>query len=215
MGHTDETPEVVTPQEVARKLRTDYSHGIKDRTTKALENVCELCWELERSDMNTQDFLTKIAELISKDFGFASVTIAVRDPVDKLYRYKVVNGIDEESVAEFKRIVYTKAQVNDSSTYPGHEISSHTKIYLTEQHPYAPGEEFSYRRPGLIGMRRRNLNDSLEADYLDFFFYDREKEILGWIETSGTRLRKLPDAATIRWIELIAIMVGQVLQVKK
>ena len=215
MDRAEETQEVVSPQEVARKLKTDYAHGMKDRTTKALENVCELCWALERSDMQVQEFLTKVADLVSKDFGIASVTIAVRDPVDRLYRYKVVNGIDEEAVKEFKAIAYTKEQVNDTTTYPCHEVSSHTKIYLTEEHPYAPGEEFSYRRPGLIGMRRRVVNDSLEADYLDFFFYGQDKEILGWIETSGTRLRKLPDAATIRWIELMAILVGHALRVKK
>lgn len=215
MDYTDKTLELVNPQDVARKLRTDYSHGMRDHTTKALEDICELCWRLERSDMSIQDFLTKIADLISKHFGIASVSIAVWDPMDKLYHYKVVNGIDEKAIEEFKGIVYTKAQVNDESTYPGHEISSHTKVYLTEEHPYAAGEEFSFRRPGLIGMRRRTLTDSLEADYLDFFFYGTDKEMLGWIETTGNRLRKLPDAATIRWIELITVMVGQAVQVKK
>lgn len=215
MDRTDETPNVVNPQEVARKSKTDYSHGITDHTTKTLEEICELYWKLEQSDFHIQDFLTNIADLISRRFGIASVSIAIWDPLDKLYHYKVVNGIDKEAIEDYKGIAYTKAQVKDDATYPCHEISSHTKIYLTEEHPYAPGEEFSYRRPGLIGMKRRALTDSLEADYLDFFFYGRDKEILGWIEASGTRLRKLPDAATIRWIELIAIMVGQALQIKK
>ena len=215
MHQTDETPEIVNPQEVARKLRTDYSHGMMDHTTKVLEEICELNWKLERSDMRIHDFLTATADLISRRFGIASVSIAVWDPLTKLYHYKVVNGIEKELIDDYLRIAYTKAQVNDESTYPCHEISSHTKVYLSEEHPYAPGEEFSYRRPGLIGMKRRTLTDSLEADYLDFFFYGPDMEILGWIETSGTRLRKLPDAATIRWIELIAIMVGQALHAKK
>ncbi len=215
MVRTEETPEVVKPQEVARKMRGDYSHSMMDHTTKVLEETCELCWRLGRSDMPIQDFLTQMADLISRRFGIASVSIAVWDPKDKLYHYKAVNGIDEEVIEEYKRIAYTSEQINDDRTYPGHEISSQTKVYLTEDHPYAPGEEFSYRRPGLIGMKRRALTDSLEADYMDFYFYDRNKEILGWIETSGTRLRKLPDAASIRWIELIAIIVGQAVQVKK
>ncbi len=215
MDNTSETLGEINPQEVAHKMKTDYSHGIADHTTRALQDVCELCWELEQSDTQAEDFLMETAELISKHFGIASVAIAVRDPVDKLYRYKIVNGVDKEIVEGFKDIAYTKAQVNDETTYPGHEISSHTKIYLTEEHPYAKGEEFSYRRPGLIGMKRRAINDSLEADYIDFFFYGPDKEILGWIETSGTRLRKLPDSTAIRWIELIAFMVGQALRVKR
>jgi hypothetical protein len=215
MDHTYHTPDVVNPEEVARKLRTDYAHGIKDHMSKALEEICELGWRLERSDIQTQDFLAAITDLISRRFGITSVSIAIWDPVDKLYHYKAVNGIDKEAVESYLRIAYTKAQIDDNSTYPCHEISSHTKIYLTEEHPYAPGEESSYRRPGLIGMKRRALTESLEADYVDCYFYGRDKEILGWIEASGTRLRKLPDAVTIRWMELIAIIVGQALQVKK
>lgn len=215
MDHIDKTSEVLDPKEVARKLRMDYSHGWMDHTTKTLADFTGLFWRFERSEGNQLEFLTEIADLISKEFGIASVSIAVMDPVDKMYHYRVVNGIDKEAADEFKRIAYTTAQVNDTSTYPGHEISSHTKIYLTEDHPYAPGEEFTYKRPGLIGMRRRTLGDSLEADYLDFFFYNPEGETLGWIEISGTRQMKLPDAATIRWIELIACMVGQILRIKE
>lgn len=215
MNYTDEAPEIVDPADVARKMKTDYTHSVKDHTTKALEVVCEHCWKLERSEHNTQDFLRETAELISKYFGIASVAIAVRDPLDKLYRYKIVNGVEKEVVEGFKNIAYTRDQVNDDKTYPGHEISSHTKIYLAEEHPYANGEEFSYKRPGLIGMKRRAITDSLEADYIDFFFYGPDKDILGWIETSGTRLRKLPDSTTIRWIELIAFLVGRALQTRK
>jgi hypothetical protein len=215
MDQTEEMKVIVTPLEVAQKLKTDYSHGLMDHTSKVLEEVCELGWRLERSEIQTQDFLNEIADLISRRFGITSVSIAVYDPLTKLYHYKVVNGLDKEVIGSYLSIAYTKAQVNDNSTYPCHEISSHTKIYLAEEHPYAPGEEFSYRRPGMIGMKRRALTDSLEADYVDCYFYGRDKEILGWIEASGTRLRKLPDAASIRWMELIALMVGQALQVKK
>ena len=196
-------------------MRLEYSRGIKDHTTKALEAICELAWKLERPNLKIGEFLEEAADLISKQFGIASVTIAVRDPVDKLYRYQVVNGIDQEAVEGFKKIVYTKEQVTDDSTYPGHEISSHTRVYLAEDHPYASGEEFSYRRPALIGMKRRTLSDSLEADYVDFFIYGPGPEILGWIETSGTRFGKLPDATTTRWIELIACLIGHALRLKK
>lgn len=205
---------VYSPHEVAAKLKADYAHGVMDHTTKALDEICVLCWKLERGDVRTQEFLDSAAALISKHFGIASVAIAVRDKVDKMYRYPVVTGVDKDTVAGFRNIVYTRDQVYDDKTYPCHEISSHTKIYLGEEHPYASNEEFSYIRPGLIGMRRRAINDSLEADYIDFFFFGPDKEVLGWIETSGTRLRKLPDCATIRWIELVAFLIGQALQKK-
>ena len=209
-----EAAKTFTPLEVALKLKADYSHGLMDHNTKALDEVCALCWRVEKSNLRTEEFLDVCADMITKHLGIASVAIAVRDR-DKAYRYKVVTGVDKEAVEGMKRIAYTREQLNDDKTYPGHEISPHTKVYLSEDHPYAKDEEFSYRRPGLIGMRRRAVNDSLEADYIDFFFYGPDKEVLGWIETSGTRMRKLPDPATIRWIELIAFIIGQTLQLRK
>jgi hypothetical protein len=154
------------------------------------------------------------AELISKLFGIESVAIGVRDPVDRLYRYKAVVGLEKQVVDGFSKLTYTKEELLNTNTYPNHEISSHTRLFLSEEHPYAEGEEFTYRRPGLIGMKRRTLTDSLEADYLDIFFHEPEGDILGFIEISGTRLRKLPDAATIKWIELISAILGVAVQRK-
>jgi len=205
---------VVNPKEVALRMRLDYSRGVKDHTARAVEAVCDLCWRLEQPHFTADSFVGDAAELISKLFGIETVAIGVRDPVNGLYRYKVVIGLEKEVVDGFLKLTYTREQLLDSRTYPSHEISSHTRLFLTEEHPYAEGEEFTYRRPGLIGMKRRTVTDSLEADYLDIFFREPNGDILGFIEISGTRLRKLPDAATIRWIELIGALLGVAVQRK-
>ena len=205
---------VVSPREVALRMRLDYSRGVKDHTTRALEAVCDLCWKLDQSHFAADSFVKDAAELIEKLFGIESVGIGVRDPVDGLYKYKAVVGLDKETVEGFWKLTYTREQLLNASTYPSHEISSHTRLFLTEDHPYAEGEEFTYRRPGLIGMKRRSVTDSLEADYLDIFFHEPDGDILGFIEISGTRLRKLPDAPTIRWIELIGALLGVAVQKK-
>ena len=205
---------VVNPKEVALRMRLDYSRGVKDHTTRALEAVCDLCWKLEQPQFTADSFVRDVAELILKLFGIESVAIGVRDPADRLYKYKAVAGLDKESADGYSNLVYTREQLLNSSTYPSHEISSHTRLFLTEDHPYAEGEEFTYRRPGLIGMRRRTVTDSLEADYLDIFFHEPDGDILGFIEISGTRLRKLPDTSTIRWIELIGALLGVAFQKK-
>jgi hypothetical protein len=204
----------VDPREVALRMRLDYSRGVKDHTTRALEAVSDFCWKLEQPSLFADSFVRDAAELISKLFGIESVAIGVRDPADGLYKYKAVVGIEEESADGYSNLSYTREQLLDSSTYPSHEISSHTRLFLSEEHPYAEGEEFTYRRPGLIGMKRRTVTDSLEADYLDIFFRESDGDILGFIEISGTRIRKLPDAATIRWIELIGALLGVAIQRK-
>lgn len=214
LDHPSEDAVAVNPKEVALRMRLDYSRGVKDHTTKALEAVCDICWKLEQPHLIADSFVRDIAELISKLFGIESVAIIVWDSVDRLYRYKAVVGLEKEVADGFSELTYTKEQLLNSSTYPSHEISSHTRLFLSEEHPYAKCEEFTYRRPGLIGMKRRTVTDSLEADYLDIFFHEPDGDILGYIEISGTRLRKLPDAATIRWIELIGALLGVVIQRK-
>ncbi len=197
----------VSPKDVALKMRIDYSRGIKDQTTKSLEAICEHCWKLEKANLNLDAFAHDTAELVSKLFSIESVAIGIRDP-DGLYRYKAVVGLDKDVADGFFKLAYRENELFDAKTYPSYEISKHTKLFLTEDHPYANGEEFTYRRPGLIGMKRFSVTDSLEADYIDTLFYDEAGRPLGYIEMSGTRLRKLPDVSTIRWVELIGGIVG-------
>ncbi|MGQ9588540.1 MAG: hypothetical protein ACUVT7_09210 [Thermoplasmata archaeon] len=214
MDPLDQKPTVVDPEEVALKMKLEYSRGVKDRTTRILEAVDELCWKLEKPDLDIDAFMREAADLISRHLAIASVAIAVRDPVDNLYRYKVVTGLEKEVAEAFKNLVYTKEQL-ENMPYPNHGISSHTKLYLSEEHPYTEGEELTYSRPALIGMKRRSATDSLEADYLCVYFYGQDGDMLGWMDISGTRLRKLPDATTIRWIELIASILGLALRLKR
>jgi hypothetical protein len=211
----EELPKEVDPKDVVNKMRFDYARGVRDHSTRALEAVCDLCGNLEKQDLNVDVFLKQAAELISKHFGISSIAIGVRDPIDKLYKYKVVVGLDDSVAEGYKSLTYTRQQLFDDKTYPSYEISPRTKLFLSENHPYADGEEFTYRRPQLIGMKRRSLTDSLEADYLDFLCFGTGGEILGFIEASGTRLRKLPDATTIKWLEMISCIIGAALRAKR
>lgn len=215
MDKTSIAATVVSPKDVALKMKIDYSRGIKDQTTKNVEAVCGLCWKFEQPNLNLDSFMQETADLISRLFSIESVAIGVRDPADKLYKYKIVTGLDKETADGYLNLKYTREQLLEPGTYPSYEISNHTRVFLAEDHPYAKGEEFTYRRPGMIGMKRRTLTDSLEADYLDFLFYGPDGEIMGFVETSGTRMKRLPDTATIRWIELLASVVGVAIQKKR
>ncbi len=206
MDHTD-IPAVVDPKQVALKMKLDYSRGVKDHSVRSIEALNELLWEMESPGFELGRFLKEAAEMISRQFGIASVAICTRDP-DGKYRYKTVVGLSAEATTGFNDIEYTAEQLLDPKTYPSYEISRHVRLYLGEDHPYADGEESSYQRPGLIGMKRHSLTESLEADYLDFFFYDPNEGLLGYVEASGTRLRKLPDSTTIIWLELVSAVIG-------
>ncbi len=205
-------PTFASAKDVVIKMRLDYSRGVKDQTTRGLEALCRLCWEFEKPNLDSETFMKEIVDTILKLFSIESVGIGVRDPTDNLYRYRVVGGLDKEIEDGYRKLRYTKEQLLAPRSYPSYEISKHTRLFLAEDHPYADGEEFTYRHPGLLGMTRRSVTDSLEADYLDILFYDPMGDVLGFIEVSGTRMRKLPDATTIKWIELLAGVLGIVIQ---
>jgi len=214
MRHAAETPSVVEPKDVALRMRMDYSHGIKEHATRNVEDISALCARVKQSGFELDSFLKDVADLVSRQFGIANVSVAVWDRAHDSYKYRVVIGFEKEAAEAYKSITYTKTQLMDEKTYPSHEISKCTRLYLSEEHPYTEGEESSFARPGLLGMKRRSVTDSLEGDYLCFFISGADDEILGWIEASGTRLRKLPDTATIKWIELLACIVGVVIRLR-
>lgn len=208
MSSASEVPKVVGPKDVALRMRLDYSHGVKDHTTRIVEEVTGLCTKSKQANLDTDSFLKETADLISKLFGVASVAIAVWDPAWRLYKFRVATGLGQEGTRQYSNLSFTRDQMMDDKTYPCYEISRHTKLYLSEDHPYVEGEESTFARPSLLGMKRHSLSDSLEADYLCVFFRGANDEILGWIEVSGTRVRKLPDVTDIKWIELIACILG-------
>lgn len=207
-----EATKVVSPRDVVFKMKIEYSRGVKDHAVKNLEAYCDMCNRLGRPDFDLNAFCKGAADLVSKLFAIDSIGICLRGD-DGLYRYVALSGIDDKGMKEFDSIAYREDQLLDPSIYPSYEISSNTRLFLTEDHPYAQSEEGTYRRPALIGMKRRTVVDSLEADYLDFFFHDQAGRIAGYIESSGTRLKKLPDAETIRWLELLASLLGVAYQI--
>lgn len=215
MANPTESPQVVEPRDVALKMRMDYSHGAMDHSMKIVEEINTFCAKVKLLTFDMDSFLKDAGDLISRVFGILNTSIAVWDDKRGLYRYRVFVGFEKETVEAHEKITYVKADLIDEKRYPSHEISKHTRLYLSEQHPYAEGEESSFARPALLGMKRRSISDSLEGDYLCFYFRGPDNDILGWIETSGTRMRKLPDTQTIKWIELLACIVGAVILLKE
>lgn len=215
MYSTEEASKQVDPSDVARRLKLEYSRGVKDQTQKVLEDIIELCLQVERPDVPLKTILTRSAELIVKRLGIANVAIGLRNHLDGIYRYEVVVGLPEGVAAEYMKLSYTREQLTNQSTYKSYEISRSSRLFLGEDHPYAQGEEFSYNRPGLLDMKRRSVTDSLEADYIDTFFFDAAGEIVGWIEISGTRLKKIPDATTVKWVEVISFVLEAAVRMRR
>ena len=190
------------------KMKLDYTHGLRDPTSKLLEAILAMSAKLEKPGFDLHAILQESAEMITRHLGIASVAIGLWSTSLRKYKYEIVVGLNPESVKGFMALSYDRNELIDPKTYPSHDISRMTKVFLGEEHPYAENEEFSYNKPILLGMHRYSVDESLEADYLGVFFRGPGDEILGWMDISGTRGKRLPDSTTIRWIELIAQIIG-------
>lgn len=208
----------VDHRDIPHRLKFEYSHKLKDPTQKSLEALQSLLEYFTRPVMDSRELMKQVAETICKQFGIDNCTMGIRSPEDGKYRYIMFVGYREDAAQNMLKLEYTYDQFVNAGEFNGTMISKYTKIYLGEDNEYRELEKLAYNRPVLLGLRRRSLNDSLEADYIDTYIFGQNEELLGWIEFSGTRTGKIPEAATIRWIEAAAAVISAAIrceQVKK
>ena len=190
------------------KMKLDYMHDIRDVNLKRLDGLQSLLAHLRSPQTNIDALLQDAASLISRQAMIDSVSIGLRDPKDGLYRYRVMVGFRDDAVDALKRIAYRKEQFFKDSEYVGTDISKQSRLYLAEDNVIQESEQKAFNRPVLLTMKRRSVTDSLEGDYLDVKIWGSFDDLLGWIEISGTRTMQLPDTASIRWIEIVASIIG-------
>lgn len=198
----------VDHRDIPHRLKFEYSHKLKDPTQKSLEALQSLLEYFTKPVMDSRELMKQVADTICKQFGIDNCAMGIRSPEDGKYRYIMLVGFREEAAQNQLKLEYTYDQFVQAGEFNGTMISKYTKIYLAEDNEYRDVEKLAYNRPLLLGLRRRSLNDCLEADYIDTYIVGQNEDLLGWIEYSGTRTGKLPDAATIRWIEAAAAVIS-------
>jgi hypothetical protein len=200
-------PIPVSREEVARKLKLDYQSSEKNHTAIVMDAIGSLfsTWSKDQSYLA---ILKEAAKLISMCFGIKEVGIGVRG-LDRLYRMVVFYGYRPETEDANRKLVYTEADFRDSDVYKGISISPLTRAYFSEDSPYANIEEATFNRPKMLKGTRKATEESIEGDYFDTVIRDSGGAMLGWIEYGGTTVGKLPDVQSIKWIELIASILGQ------
>ncbi len=203
----DVAGEGIKPEDVARKMKVDYSYPMSDRTSKVFDGLGTLFAKLQSPPCDVVAIMQDAATLIIKQFAVKTVAIGLKSPADGLFRYQVMLGYTKESEAATRRLAYNESQFSGEVDYQGTRISKQTMLFLAEHNPYVEGEQTSYNRPFLLGGKRNAIDDSVEGDYIDVHIRAGGK-LVGWIEISGTILGKLPDVVTIRWLELVADLIG-------
>lgn len=214
MGSNTDKPTSIPPETVANMMRSEYQHASSKPEIKQLESLKKIVSDCQTRHIQINIFLNAVAQFIYRQLNIYSLTIGILDPADGKFHYIAFAGLRKQAEDTLRAMTYTKEDFLDPKKYPSYGISRHTKLYLADNNPYAPGEEDSYNRPLMLTQSRKSADDTMEGDYLDIMITDVQNEIIGWIEISGTKMGKLPDASTIYWLELVGSIIGMVLTSK-
>jgi len=198
---------VVAPDDVSKKLRMDYAFGRKEQMDRELEAVMSLFDMARNSRMSTKELLQEAAKTIYHQFRIREVTIGLLD-IDGFYKYSAMYGVRPEVWHAHFELTYTYDDFFDPKRWKGTSISHFSKLFLAENTPYEDGEESTYDKMLMLKSKRKNDTDSIEGDYLDIHVFGPDNSLLGWIEVSGTWDGKIPDARILRWLEIVASVIG-------
>lgn len=193
-----------TPDDVARKLRLDYLYSQKDQNQKLLDGVQVLLEHFQKHDFSVDAFMNDALNLLRRRLWIREVTMALLDRKEGLYRYRYQSGLRKDAWDAHAPITYKHEDLVNPAVYRGREISRATTLFLAEDNPYGQGEEGTFSRPIMLQSKRQSVDDSIEGDYFNTWIFGKGREIVGWIEYSGTTSGKLPDAVSLKWIELTA-----------
>lgn len=200
--------EAVKPELIKKRMWLDYQYACNNPANESFECVQELISELVNPELEIVPFLQKVADAMTSRLGIKEVTIGLRDAADGLYRYKVMSGLSEKEWEAHRGLAYRYDDFFSQEVYKFMQISKYTRLYLAEDNPYAPGEEGTTERELAGPIVRRSLDETVEGDYIDILIFGRGESLLGWIEMSGMRNDRFPDAHVIKCLELLASVIG-------
>jgi hypothetical protein len=208
LSYAGRSKEEVSHEDVSRRMKMDYQHGTRDANQRTLEIILKLLETSRRRDFDVNGLIQEAANLIRDQYRLRWVAIGLKSPKDGMLRYDALVGFREDAMQARKKQVFKAEDFMSDTKYRGRMISDYSKMYFEEDTPFTDGAEATFNRPALLKSKRHAADDALEADYLDVHIYGPERELIGWIETSGTIMGKLPDIPTIKTIEVFASIIG-------
>ena len=198
--------------ETAKLVRDRYSPIPRDENEKVMDGIQKLMLIARDPTLPLKAFLDETGRLIHRLFDFREIAIGMKSKNDNLFRYEVLIGFSRDAERARKKLTYTHDEMTDSKKYPGGiTIARKTEFMLVELQPYKSGEEDTFNRPSQLTKKRASIEDIIDGDYIDIYFFGRKDEVIGWIELAGTRSGKMPSRSTIRWLELISSIIASVI----
>jgi hypothetical protein len=206
-----------TGQTIDNQYKTylDNTYNIipKDQTEKIIDSIMSL-EEMGRNKKQPLDaVLDHACRMIFRLFNFHEVCMGLKDRDENIYRYQVFFGQRKDILDRMKKIRYTEEDMLSQDKYPFVMIGKLAQLNPFEGLP--EWEKDLFGRTYQLGEKRSSNEEFHEGDYIDFWIYGANDELVGWIEATRIGDNKLPSRTTIRWVELIADVLGGIIVRKR
>ena len=195
--------------EISRKMRTIYSKIPEDNDERVMDQIEKLLISNSKSMKSITDFLQETAFVISRLSGFMEVLIALKRKGTDIFKYQAFIGFRKDVESKISKREFRMKDMFDKKKYPCFDLTDFTKFYPAEWKPYTEEEMNDFNRPTIIATERTSDDKFVEGDYFCIFIYGPRKELMGWMELSRTRDGKIPSRKTIKWLELISLIIGR------
>jgi len=212
---------MVSAEESARRidaiLRNNLRQLPKDDNEKTLSHLWGFVGEAISNDYNQKRICAEAAKLINRTLPFAEVSLALRIPGTKTFKYEALVGFRPEVEKELRNRVYTEEEACNSDKEPHIRLDNFLDFELAESSSKIDQhyEMLEYNRPAKLLDERKSFDEMKEGDYIVLFFRGVRGELLGYVELESPRNRKLPQGNILKWLEIYAMIFGILLQSAK
>jgi hypothetical protein len=187
-------------------IENTYSPIPRDQFEKIIDNYLTLIESAGERKLPLDAVLDQTCKIIFRLFGFREVLIGLKSRDDFHYRYVKLFGASQESSEVYRKIRYTTEDMISQEKFPHFKTGRLSELDPVEGLPEYEKELFT--RKFQLGESRKSHDEFHEGDYMDFWVRGTSGDLVGWIEVLNPSDGKLPPRSTVRWIELLASILG-------
>jgi signal transduction histidine kinase len=155
--------------------------------------------------------LQKIVKAVAETFRLSAATIGIRNEETGLFEIRAVHGYDEQMEQQIRKVKYTPERM---------ARDLRPEFLIGKKTYYVPGEAWELdaedllfvRNPQDTENRRKCADDWHENDYIDFLMYERNGDILGFLEIDEPKNHKVPEDDTLKAIEIFSDLASIAIQ---
>jgi len=210
-----------TAEESARRiesiLKNNFKQIPKDENERILDHLWKFVSNAISNDWSQKQICAEAARLISRALPFTEVSLTLRVPKTKTFRYIALTGFRPDVEKVMYDTVYTEEDALGHDRDPFIRLDSFLDFELAEGETRIDQqfEHLQYNRPTKLLEERKAFDEMKDGDYIVLFFKSVRGELLGYVELEAPRNRKLPQGNVLKWLEIFGMTFGMLLQSSK